>query len=353
MKTSTLLGLVVTALITSLVIAAEPASGPVIAPAEQRGLVLPTWERHGYRDTDTHGALRGLAGVGAGWVQIVPTWYQSAPASSDIAPAESSIDDADVRQVIGLARGEGLKVLLKPHVDLRDGSDRAQIDPTDPDAWFQSYHAFITHYAELARQSGVEEFAVGTELSGVSRDRQRWLAVVEDVRSRYHGPLVYAAHHTEYPAVAFWDAVDLIGIDAYWPLSTQPGPAVSELEHAFAAKRDDLAAFAARVGRPILFTEAGYSSQVGAAMAPWDAHLSDKPAQDEQAAAYEALLATFSGEPWWAGVFWWTWDVQRRYAIDPPAALGHSIRDKLAESVLRRWWGGALPPGQAGGRGGR
>lgn len=345
MKTSTLLGLVVTALVTSFVIAAEPASGPGIAAAEQRGLVLPTWERHGYRDTDPRGALQDIAGVGAGWVQIIPTWYQSAPASSKIAPSDSSVDDADVRQVISLARGEGLKVLLKPHVDLRDGSDRAQIDPADPDAWFQSYHAFITHYAELAQQLGVEEFAVGTELSGVSDDRQRWLAVIEDVRNRYHGPLVYAAHHNEYPAVAFWDALDLIGIDAYWPLSTQPAPAVAQLKHAFAAKRDDLAAFAARIGRPVLFTEAGYSSQVGTAMAPWAAHLSDKPSQEEQADAYEALLATFSGEPWWVGVFWWTWDVQHRYPIDPPAALNHSIRNKLAESVLRKRWGEAPATG--------
>lgn len=346
MKSSAFLGVVVSVLLASLVIGTQPA--PVVGPdlaigpvREQRGLVLPTWERYGYSKTDTRGALRGIAAVGADWVQIVPTWYQVELDSNEIAPAEGSVDDGDVGQVISLARGQGLKVLLKPQVDHLAGSNRGRISPSDPDAWFRSYRKFISHYADLAQQLAVEQFAVGTELDGVSHDRQRWLGVVEEVRNRYKGTLVYAAHHAEYPRVAFWDAVDLVGIDAYWVLSAEPTAEVATLEAAFAAERDELAAFSARVGRPILFTEAGYPSQVGAATAPWDAHLTEQPAQDEQAAAYEALLATFSGQPWWAGVFWWTWGIQHRYSIDPSPALDHSVRGKLAESVLRKWWGRA------------
>jgi hypothetical protein len=339
MKRSWVLVLALIAIVAGVLIVSDRAAGVGTSVPEQRGLILPTWDRNGYSETDTRGALRGIAAVGADWVQIVPTWYQSARSSSEIGPTDGSVADDDVRQAVGLARAEGLKVLLKPHVNPLDGGDRTQIDPADRNAWFQSYRGFITHYANLAQQLGVDEFAVGTELRGLSNDRQRWLAVVQDVRSRYHGPLVYAAHHSEYSAVAFWDAVDLVGIDAYWPLSSHPTADVSQLEAAFAAIRDDLAAFAARVGRPILFTEAGYPSQVGAATAPWDAKQSGQRAEDEQASAYQALLATFSGQPWWAGVFWWTWNIQHTSQIDPAEDLDHSVRGKLAESVLRRWWG--------------
>ena len=64
--------------------------------------------------------------------------------------------------------------------------------------------------------------------------------------------------------------------------------------------------------------------------------MSTVPAPDEQAAGYEALLETFGGEPWWAGVFWWVWvDVPQEGL---PAALDYSVRGKPAEDVLQRYW---------------
>jgi hypothetical protein len=346
MKLLVLLGAVVSAIVITSATAATPVC--VGAPlAEQRGLVLPTWERSGYSSTDTGDALRGIASVGANWVQFVPNWYQATRMSSEIAPTDSTVSDDDLRYVIGLARAQGLKVLLKPHVDPADGSHRSGIEPGDPDAWFRSYRAFITHYADMARELGVDQFAVGTELRGVSSDRDRWLGVIRDVRSRYAGPLLYAANHDEYEGVSFWDAVDLVGIDAYWQLSSEPTVDVSRLQAAFVPIRDDLAKFAVRVHRRILFTEAGYPSQVGSAVEPWNVSTSGAPAGDEQAAAYQALLQTFTGRPWWAGVFWWTWTVQHVHRTDPPQAVDFSVRGKLAEPVLRQWWTEVPNPGQS------
>lgn len=310
----------------------------VTAPPVQRGLVLPTWEKHGYRDTATDEALVGIAAVGANWVQVVPTWYQATPTSSDIDPRTSTVDDADLRHVIELAHTRGLKVLLKPHVDIDNSGDRARINPTDRDAWFSSYRRFITHYSVIATELGVDQFAVGTELAGVSGDRSRWLETIADVRESYFGQLVYAANHSEYATVAFWDAVDLIGVDAYWSLSKQPTTDVALLRHALESRRGELAALSERVGRRILFTEAGFASQRGSTTAPWSASVSGLPAQDEQAAAYEAMLATFTGQPWWAGVFFWTWSVSQLHDLDPPEAVDHSVRGKAAQSVLHDWW---------------
>jgi hypothetical protein len=344
MRSVALVGLMVAAILGGPVMVADSVCFSASSP-EQRGLILPTWEPNGYSSTNTAGALRGITSVGAGWVQIVPTWYQPTRTSSEIGPTDSSVNDNDVRHVIGLARGQGLKVLLKPHVDPGDGTLRTRIEPSDRDAWFRSYQAFITHYADLARELGVDQFAVGTELRGLSGDRDRWLAVIQELRSRYRGSLIYAANHDEYPDVMFWDAVDVVGIDAYWSLSSEPTVDVSQLESAFAPIRDSVAEFAARVNRRILFTEAGYPSQVGSATEPWYASPSGRPAGDEQAAAFQALLKTFSGQPWWAGVFWWTWNVQHLHAVDPPQAVGYSVQGKLAESVLRRSWTGASGPG--------
>lgn len=337
------------ALVMLSVIACAPTtrpaeSGPTAASTAsvQRGLVLPTWERHGYRDSATHDALSGITSVGANWIQLVPTWYQAAFTSSTIKPSASTVDDGDVRFVVRLAHRLGVKVMLKPHVDVSGGGDRARIRPANRAAWFTSYREFIMHYASLAAELEVDQFAVGTELAGTSDDRTRWLATIAAVRAVYGGQLIYAANHSEYEDVTFWDAVDLIGIDVYWPLTAQPTTDVSVLRRAFETKRPHLVALSAEYGRPILFTEAGFASQRGASTAPWSASISRQPAEAEQAAAYDAMLSTFTGQPWWAGVFFWTWRVSHRYEIEPPPALDHSVDGKAAADVLRAWWAPAL-----------
>jgi hypothetical protein len=313
-------------------------AGPPLDNAQQRGFALPTWENHGYRDFDTASALRELRATGGGWVQIVPTWYQDSVASTTVHPTSGSVADDDVRSAIALARQAGLKVLLKPHVDSLDGVDRSQIAPADRDAWFRSYRQFLDGWATLAAEEDVEEFCVGTELRALDHDRPRWLDVIAGVRAVYHGPLVYAANYDNYDAVAFWDALDLIGIDGYWPLARTPTTDPGQLERALVPIRAQLAAFAARTGRRVLFTEAGFPSQAGAAVSPADEKQSTVPAEAEQAAAYSAMTAAFAGQPWWAGVFWWTWTVPHRGQLVTPVALDHSVRGKAAADVVRAAW---------------
>ncbi|MGW6564846.1 glycoside hydrolase family 113 [Streptomyces sp. NPDC054975] len=334
--------------VLSIMLLATAMSGcsaaPEPGPAQQRqyGFALPAYSRDGYGDAPMiGGCLRHIADVGAGWVQITPTWFQAGSDADEIirAPAGAAWqtpDDAGMREVIALAHERGLKVLLKPHVDLPGGESRNHIRPRDHATWFASYTAFITHYADMAARTGVEQFAVGTELTGVSGERDKWLDVIRAVRDRYPGPLVYAANHDEYHQVAFWDAVDMIGIDAYWPLSTQPTRDVRALQRSWRPIREDLAAFAAEHERPILFTEAGYASQRGSTTAPYSWTISTTPDEAEQAAGYEALFASFRNESWWAGVFWWAWDVLPRGSLD--AALDYTLRGKTAEEVVRRWW---------------
>jgi hypothetical protein len=302
---------------------------------QQRGVVLPTWKTHGYGGPATTQATSAIAGVGATWIQFTPTWKMATATSSRIDVAWS-VTDADLLAAIDHAHSKGLKILLKPHVDPQDGTIRWKINPSNRAAWFNSYQSMMTHYATIAQQKGVEEFSVGCELATMSgsADRSAWLTVIDAIKAIYSAPLVYAATVDEYPNVSFWDQLNFIGIDAYFPLSTTPTTDISALEAAWIPIRDQMSAFAVDVGRRILFTEAGYPSLVGAAIEPWNNEYSSTPSQPEQAAGYEALLATFSGQPWWAGAFWWSWWTDN--GVYNP--LDFAIGDKLAESVLRNWW---------------
>lgn len=43
--------------------------------------------------------------------------------------------------------------------------------------------------------------------------------LIRQIRRVYHGPLTYAANWSgEYKQIRFWDALDYVGIQAYFPL---------------------------------------------------------------------------------------------------------------------------------------
>jgi hypothetical protein len=309
-------------------------------PAEtprQYGFTLPAWTESDYSSKEAPAYVESLAATGARWIQFTPTWYQETVRSPTIRRTEESASDDSLRHIIGLAKRHGLKILLKPHVDLPDDQDRAEIRPRNRAEWFASYRSFIGHYARLAAATGVDQFAVGTELAGVSRHRAEWLEVISAVRDVFKGELVYAANYDAYEDVSFWDELDLIGIDAYWPLASRPTGSVPALKTAWTPRVAELAALAAQYDKRILFTEAGYTSQRGTVTAPYSWTVSETPDEHEQAAAYEALLAVFSTQRWWAGVMFWMWD-DWPGSEAVPRSLAYTPRGKPAEEVARRYF---------------
>lgn len=329
------------AMLSALVIlAAALAVGAGLAngqtSSQQRGFALPAWQVDGYDAASLEATLRETRALGADWVQFTPTWYQQTRSSSEMARTAGTVSDSGLERAIRLAHQVGLSVLLKPHVDLPvPGQDsRNNILPADRAAWFAAYTKFITHYAAMAQRLGVEQFAMGTELSSISSDRAAWVEVIDAVRASYDGVVLYAAGR-DWATVPFWDALDMIGVDAYLPLSDTPTADVATLQRGWSSVIDRLAALSAQYGHPILFTEAGYTSQRGTVTDPSNWRISTVPDQAEQAAAYQALLTTFSGKPWWAGVFWWVWITPPDTIAEP---LDFSPRGKMAETVLRQWW---------------
>jgi hypothetical protein len=185
-------------------------------------------------------------------------------------------------------------------------------------------------------------FCAGTELEGTTSRAEDWRAVLAGIRSRFHGPIIYAANHSgEEIGLTWWDAVDIIGVDAYYALATGPHPSLDELKSAWASHRDTLAGLASRWQRSVVLTEIGYRSIAGTASHPWDWQVQGTADLEEQATAYQAVRETFDGLSWFAGLFWWSW------GTDPyeggPCDDGYSPHDKPAEAVVRTWYGAPTP----------
>ena len=140
------------------------------------------------------------------------------------------------RQYIGLLRRNGIQVMLKPQLWIWRGlftGDLVMESEADWQRLEASYTDFILTYAALAEETGAELFCIGTELEAFVAPRPPfWGRLIEAVRERYRGQITYAANWDEYQRIPFWESLDFIGIDAYFPLSEDRDPTVAALRRA-------------------------------------------------------------------------------------------------------------------------
>lgn len=294
-------------------------------------------------------SMDALKATNADWASILATGYQETIHSTAIdftGPATPS--DASVEALIGYARSAGLRVMLKPHVDLSDDDlhYRGEIGPSftaeDWTAWFASYRAFILHYAAMAARTQCELFCVGCELGSSAFREADWRAIIAEIRAVYNGPLIYADNLVEWNpgAIKWWDALDYIGEDAYPTLSNKTEPAVADLLDGWGPFLDKLEALSKKWNKPLVLTEIGYRSLQGGAINPWDWQRQGPVDLTVQENAYEAAFRAISGKSWLAGIFWWQWMPDPNHG--GPTDTGYSPHGKPAEIVLRSWFSRVL-----------
>jgi hypothetical protein len=218
-------------------------------------------------------------------------------------------------QLSKLARKQGLKIMIKPHVwVLGDGWPgdfllKSHQEWTD---WERDYKAYLLHHARLADSIQAEILCIGTELRQVVKQRPNfWFDLIAEIRTIYQGKLTYAANWDNYQQVPFWEALDFIGIDAYFPLDTSSHPSVEALIQAWEIPIRELSTLSQKMNKPILFTEYGYQSVERAAGPHWEVDKSRVNAE-VQSAAYQALFQSVWRKPWFAGGFFWKWHFRSR-----------------------------------------
>ena len=113
---------------------------------------------------------------------------------------------------------------------------RGEINFVTPEEWntfFNEYETWIVQMAALAEAEHAEVFCVGLEYSYAQKYEERWRKIIAAVRSVYHGKVTYGANWNEYAEVKFWDALDYIGVLAYFPLTKTADPGASEIAAAW------------------------------------------------------------------------------------------------------------------------
>lgn len=333
--------------------------GVTIGPIESslhpnRGYGSPAFER----------TLDEVKHMGATWVSLTPFGRVLDLKPSGVAMTfEQPFEEnrRAIKRAVAQAHARGLRVLLVPHLWVETGAWRAEIDPgTDAGwaRWSRGYLDFARAWAEVARDAEVDMLAAGVELrSWVTTARvQSFYPVLAEVRRIFPGLVTYAANWDDVEDTAILSELDVIGINAFYPLSEKNGASDEMLVSGGKDVAQRVARLAESFRKPVVFTEFGYTTRVDPAVRPWewpDFMSNVVVDQAAQADAYAALLAPMLDAPWFAGAFVW-----RTYAdpddLSQEAEWGFSPRGKLAELTLRdafgaRWAGdGAYASGDFG-----
>ncbi len=288
--------------------------------------------------------LREVNRINAGWVAVIPYAFSRS--------GQPSVSFDHERQwwgerthgsckLIDFAKSNGFKIMLKPHVWVMGQGwtgDFKLASEEEWKTWEDDYTRYLLNYAKVADSLEVEMLCVGTEYRTPARERPAfWKSLIEQVRQIYGGKITYASNWDNYMNIVWWDQVDYIGIDAYFPLAEGDNPKLEEIKKGWLPLQTDLRSFSKKWDKPILFTEYGFQSVDGGAGKHWEVSKSSEHANMEvQCKAYEATFESFWKEPWFAGGFLWKWHLTIRGAERNRTRF--TPQGKPAEEVIAEWY---------------
>jgi hypothetical protein len=298
---------------------------------------------NGYMSSKSDEALDKLAGMGVNAVSVTPFTYMRDPKRPVWLRFSSGPGEENDESVIHAARSAqalGMSVMLKPHIWLGRHwpGDIEMTTPSDWERFFDYYYRWIRHYALLAEMYEMEVLCVGVELCRTTIGHEaEWIDMIRRLREIYSGKITYAANWgTEFENIAFWNDLDFLSINCYYPLLDRSEATVAEL----AAGADEVFRRIESVQRqfekPVLITEIGFTSTPSPWENPHEVAWGKPVNLEHQAACYEAVFRSLYGKDWCRGIYWWKWPSFLEYGgeLHP----GFTPNNKPAEKIIRKWF---------------
>lgn len=297
----------------------------------------------GPREMDSE-ALSPLLDIGVSHISQTPFGWQTDPNQPEIQWEIHSDRIWWGESLVGLkattdmARDKGIESLLKPHLWIR-GSWPGEVEmqsEEDWKKWFSAYQEFIVYFATFAEKERIPMLCVGTELEKTTHREKEWRGIIREVKKVYSGKLTYAANFTEYEQVNFWDELDFIGVQAYFPLSKKENPSLKMLKSSWEAVIPKIEKIVRNFDKPVIFTEIGYCNTEDAAIAPWvwpNERKESVLSEEIQARCYQAFFETAYQKKWLAGVYFWKWYPETR-----DRSPDFTPQGKFAEVVMKNYF---------------
>lgn len=289
----------------------------------QAGIAFPQWTPTGYGENDTKWleelpAMR--AQTAACWVEIPVLFYQSSLTSTTVMQGPSTPSLSSFSYGIQLAHTLGLHIYVTPLLQAGGSQPWAgaiQFSTYQQEQqWFESYWQAIKPYAVAAAQSGVEQFAIGTEEEWLQANAPDalWNGLIANLHSIFPGIMTYDMNWlVQIRQLPLWmknPLLKMIGFSEYISLADTPYPVnPNRLSGLWKVKvKGVLDALSIQLGKPILISEIGYRDSTDALYQSYSSTTTAPADPAEQAAACDAALANVIPDIHIGGIFFWGWD---------------------------------------------
>ncbi len=325
------------------------ANGESLPPVFQKGFCY-AHEGYqiynGYLSRRSLQSLEKMRSLGTDWISVTPFGYlenRNQPSPFHYSFGAGAENDESLIAAAIFARQLGMRVMLKPHV-LMSGGDwgwPGEIDMKTEENWqqfFKYYYSWIRHYALLAEMYDFDIFCIGVEfLHATPNHDAEWRAMIEKIRKLYHGQLVYAANwYEEFERITFWDALDYIGLNLYYPLSEKDTANLDELKKGMNTGMPVIERIVKKYNKPLLLTEVGFTSTAAPWKTPHERNRQAPLSLEDQALCYQAIFESFCDQEWFYGFYWWKWPTYLEYG--GPANSDFTPNGKPAEQVVAEWY---------------
>jgi hypothetical protein len=261
---------------------------------------------------------------------IVDSLKASVVKADGLTPSPARIrifaEEASVRKI---------RVTLRPFLDERRfvaPAWRGVIEPADRSKWFASYRTFLLPYVQAAQDTGMAQLVIGVELNSLQAD-SRWASLISAVRQIFRGKITYSANFDAFENKAATPAVDGVGVDAYFKVSSPNNAPINTLATAWQQWIDQ---YAGKSADKLVLHEVGIAAQNGAYLHPgqWgSANVSIN--LTVQANWYAAICQAVEAKNI-AGVYFWNVRMHANPGHeDPQQADRMTFVDRPAQTTLR------------------
>ena len=293
-------------------------------------------QRGDWQDPMSRESLRMMKEELAASHVILPiTVTQAHPQSTKIDwQSDNVLIDAEVKGMIAYAQGIGLKVILKPMVNVADGTWRAHINFFDYDVpceptwsqWFDSYREYLNHYAKLAEETGCVMLVIGCELVNSDRREAQWRETISQIRQHYNGLLTCNCDKYQENNLTWWDAVDVISSSGYYPIDK------------WEQELDRIEQVVNHYQKPFFFCEVGCPSREGSQYLPNDWSFSGEVSMIAQSRWFEKMFTACDKRNWIQGFGIWDWKARlysREMALKDD---DYGVYGKPAAAIIREFY---------------
>ncbi|MHA1394153.1 MAG: glycoside hydrolase family 113, partial [Promethearchaeota archaeon] len=275
----------------------------------QYGMGFVKWGSSKFNTTDIKNDILEMKSLGIDWVCVHSWWYQDNISSTIINDAEDP-NVSGLYDLFDFIHAQGMKVFYKPMLGSKDGIWRSFIIVTPE--WIQEYNRIMLKAAEIAKNGGVELFSIGCEMGSWQIHTEDVIDLIHQIRAIYPGLLTYSANHDSFWQVEFWDYLDIIGIDIYYPFTVTYNPTYQEMLDVWNGAYDKFNRFQRKYNKPIIFTEMGRQKVDGSNIGHFFFESDEQDILECQLFFETFFHSKLWTAPWFKGVYWWIWDTKNQ-----------------------------------------